>query len=170
MISSSHVRLVFVFLFLYPSFPFSLKKGWKKGPITRTNLYITIALPSRLPAVPSPPDSLWFVCFPCILWEPGWSRIPAMIQVEQNPRAGWRVLTLLHKLYFSVLARNITRNSWHSRRTFLLSPLDWINSKASFCQMFCDSKKEKKKIHCAHFSFLKVWKEMRKKLVLFMFL
>lgn len=31
MLSSNHDRLVFVFLFLYPSFPFSLKKVEKRA-------------------------------------------------------------------------------------------------------------------------------------------
>ena len=42
----------FPFFFFNLSFPFSLKKVENKDPVTRTNLYLAAALPSRLSALP----------------------------------------------------------------------------------------------------------------------
>lgn len=72
----------------------------------------------------------------------------------------WKQYSLLvpHSTDFSVLARNRVCNRSPSGKTFSLSPLDWINSKASFCSNVLWVK-EGKIIHCVHFSFLRDWKD-----------
>ena len=74
-------------LFFNLSFPFSLKKVEKKDPVTRTNLYLAVPLPSRLPTLPLL-LAVSGCLFPLYVIGTRTMQDSNMIQVEQSPRAG----------------------------------------------------------------------------------